>query len=493
MNRKGKVQFWLEFISDLFCLVVANAISYLVFHYIYVKIADYPPSEWVRYFLALLLAFIIVYAGFYSGLDIKRRDRKSEIISLIRNSSLTYLIFSAFILLIKSPIIESRFMLLGGFIFYTALLLPEKYFLKRWITGFFTNSRTASIAGIITTSDIAEEFVKGIKEDWSLNVSGVILADRALEGVKPTNSSSGVMLAEREVFPKSICDVPVVSTDSSFMDWVRSAPLDEVFINLEIASTDEIQEIIEELEDMGITVHLNIPRLTRMLDQSKFNNINCRVYAGYPMATFAATKYSTAALVTKRMFDIFAGLIGCIVALLAMALVAIPLKQESEGPLIFKQQRVGKNGRIFNIYKIRSMYADAEERKAELMEDNEMDGLMFKMNDDPRITKVGRFIRKYSIDELPQFFNVIKGDMSVVGTRPPTIEEFEEYESRHKRRLSMRPGITGMWQVSGRSEITDFEEVVELDCKYIDEWSVGLDIKILFKTVFVVLTHKGAE
>ena len=118
---------------------------------------------------------------------------------------------------------------------------------------------------------------------------------------------------------------------------------------------------------------------------------------------------------------------------------------------------------------------------------------MFKMDDDPRITKVGKFIRKYSIDELPQFWNVVKGDMSIIGTRPPTVDEFEHYESRHKRRLSMRPGISGMWQVSGRSDIQNFEDVVELDCKYIDEWSPMLDVIIFFKTIPVVLFHKGAE
>lgn len=139
------------------------------------------------------------------------------------------------------------------------------------------------------------------------------------------------------------------------------------------------------------------------------------------------------------------------------------------------------------------MYKDAEERKKELMAQNKMDGLMFKMDNDPRITKVGRVIRKLSIDELPQFFNVLKGDMSLVGTRPPTVREFEQYENRHKRRLSMRPGITGMWQVSGRSNINDFEDVVKLDCEYIDNWSLLLDIKILLKTVKVVLTHEGAE
>lgn len=145
------------------------------------------------------------------------------------------------------------------------------------------------------------------------------------------------------------------------------------------------------------------------------------------------------------------------------------------------------------MYKLRSMYANAEQRKKEFEEKNHMQGLMFKMDNDPRITKVGRFIRKFSIDELPQFYNVLRGDMSLVGTRPPTLDEFEQYSSHHKRRLSMRPGITGLWQVSGRSQIEDFEEVVRLDCQYIDNWSPGLDIKILFKTLGVVFTGHGAQ
>ena len=247
------------------------------------------------------------------------------------------------------------------------------------------------------------------------------------------------------------------------------------------------------MESMGITVHINVPTLEKLLDESNYNNINCRIYSGYPMATFSAAVHNSTRLGLKRIVDVVLGTVGCILSLPIIAITAIPLLIESPGPLIFKQERVGKNGRIFNIYKLRSMYVDADKRKAELMENNKMEGLMFKMDNDPRITKVGKFIRKFSIDELPQFFNVVKGDMSLVGTRPPTVDEFEQYESRHKRRLSMRPGITGMWQVSGRSNIQDFEEVVRLDCKYIDEWSPLLDIKILFKTVGVVLFHKGAE
>ena len=136
------------------------------------------------------------------------------------------------------------------------------------------------------------------------------------------------------------------------------------------------------------------------------------------------------------------------------------------------------------------MYMDAEDRLKELMEKNEMSGLMFKMADDPRITKVGKFIRKTSIDELPQFFNVLKGDMSLVGTRPPTVAEFKQYKGHHKRRLSMKPGITGMWQAYGRNSVVDFEDVVKMDLDYIDNWSLGLDIKILLKTVQTVFSGK---
>ena len=166
---------------------------------------------------------------------------------------------------------------------------------------------------------------------------------------------------------------------------------------------------------------------------------------------------------------------------------------QSPGPIFFTQTRVGKNGRPFKIYKFRSMYTDAEERKKELMEQNQMQGLMFKMEDDPRIFPIGKIMRKFSIDELPQFWNVLKGEMSLVGTRPPTMDEFEQYEAHHRARLGNKPGLTGMWQVSGRSKITDFEEVVGLDTYYISNWNLALDVRILLKTVKVVLLGRGAE
>ena len=171
--------------------------------------------------------------------------------------------------------------------------------------------------------------------------------------------------------------------------------------------------------------------------------------------------------------------------------IAIVVDDPSAGP-IFSQERVGRNGKLFKFYKFRSMCPNAEAKLNDLLDQNEMDGPVFKIKEDPRITRVGKFIRKTSIDELPQFYNVLKGDMSLVGTRPPTVDEFRQYESHQKRRLSAKPGITGLWQVSGRNEIKDFEDVVKLDVQYIDNWSIGLDIKIILKTIKVVF-EKGGE
>ena len=195
----------------------------------------------------------------------------------------------------------------------------------------------------------------------------------------------------------------------------------------------------------------------------------------------------------KRLMDIAGGMIGLILSSPIMLVTAIAIKLDSPGPVLFKQTRVGQNGRHFKIYKFRSMYIDAEERKKELMARNEMQGdVMFKMKDDPRITRVGKVIRKLSIDELPQFFNILGGSMSLVGTRPPTVDEVEKYKTNQWRRISIKPGLTGMWQVSGRSNVKSFDEIVEMDVEYIDNWSLWLDFKIILKTVLVLLKHDDA-
>jgi exopolysaccharide biosynthesis polyprenyl glycosylphosphotransferase len=239
---------------------------------------------------------------------------------------------------------------------------------------------------------------------------------------------------------------------------------------------------------MGIDSFLTINTFSLGVEEARLED-----FSRYHVLRFSPRMFSDWDFVMKRTLDILGGLVGCIGCLLVGLFVAPAIYLEDPGPVIFKQKRVGRNGRHFTMYKFRSMYQDAEERKKELMDQNEMDGLMFKIKDDPRITKVGRFIRKTSLDEFPQFFNVLKGDMSLVGTRPPTVGEFEMYENHHKRRLSLKPGITGLWQVSGRSDITNFEDVVKLDLEYIDRWSFLFDLQILFRTVAVVFEAKGSE
>ena len=239
---------------------------------------------------------------------------------------------------------------------------------------------------------------------------------------------------------------------------------------------------------MGIPVSINLNALEFMsLGEKRIQQLG-----PFKVVTFSTQFYSYGDILAKRFLDICGALVGLVLCGI-VGIFLYPLIRKDGGPAIFAQDRVGENGRIFKFYKFRSMCVDAEEIKKDLMAQNQMSGGMFKMDNDPRITKIGHFIRKTSLDELPQFWNVLKGDMSLVGTRPPTLDEYESYTPEQKRRLSFKPGITGLWQVSGRSEITDFDEVVKLDVAYMDGWTIWRDIKILLKTIKVVVMKDGAK
>ncbi|MFH1349383.1 MAG: exopolysaccharide biosynthesis polyprenyl glycosylphosphotransferase, partial [Pseudomonadota bacterium] len=214
---------------------------------------------------------------------------------------------------------------------------------------------------------------------------------------------------------------------------------------------------------------------------------------GIPTLAAYATTATASGLMYKRILDFIAGIAGFMLFLILYPIIALATKLDSPGPVVFSQTRVGQHNRLFKLYKFRSMYADAESRKSGLLDKSEISGPMFKMENDPRITRVGRFLRKTSLDELPQFINILKGEMSLVGTRPPTPDEVKQYEDWHRRRISIKPGLTGLWQVSGRSKITDFREVVKLDLKYLDNWRFIVDLVILWKTLWVVLARKGAK
>jgi exopolysaccharide biosynthesis polyprenyl glycosylphosphotransferase len=276
---------------------------------------------------------------------------------------------------------------------------------------------------------------------------------------------------------------------NDLVDIIQKNTVDQVFImSKHEENIDTIQDIMDICRVMGVTTRL----ILNMYNSSAVGRYVSSI-GTYPVMTYHAVTLNMSTRILKRIIDILGSLILLIVSSPIILITAIAIKLDSKGPVFFKQKRVGKNGRIFYMYKLRSMCNDAEAKKKELLKNNQMaNDLMFKMSDDPRITKVGKFIRKTSIDELPQLFNVLKGDMSLVGTRPPTIDEVKQYDKRHWKRLVIWPGITGNWQVNGRSKITDFEKVVDLDVDYIDNWTIWLDFKILLKTVKTVLFKNDA-
>lgn len=301
---------------------------------------------------------------------------------------------------------------------------------------------------------------------------------------------AGIVLVDEDAVDETIDEAPVVASLDNYLDFSTNHIVDEILITAGAFTpgSADLKRMVFNYEMMGIPVNLEIQTVETGLPDVKV----LYRFGGFNVIGFSTRMYDSYLLLIKRVMDILGGVVGMLMAAVLFVLFAPCIVLESRGPVFFKQKRVGLNGRSFTVYKFRSMYMDAEERLESLQEKNEMKGPMFKIKDDPRITRVGRFMRKHSIDEFPQFFNVVKGDMSLVGTRPPTEREYKKYTHLQKKRLCFKPGITGMWQISGRNKIVDFDKVVEMDLSYIDNWSISLDIKILLKTVLVVLTGDGA-
>lgn len=361
-----------------------------------------------------------------------------------------------------------------------------------------------SIVMTWTVRVIWKNYLKNKKKDKVSRSMVVItaksIADSCLETLTDYNYEpfeiTGICIVDDDLTGERIHNISVIANEDTILDYIQFHWVDEVFINVpkEIPLPDSL---IQGCSAMGVTVHLNLMKLGNL----NMENQMVEKIGGYTVLSSSINIATERQAFLKRAMDIAGGLVGSILTVLLTIIVGPIIYAKSPGPIFFSQERIGKNGKKFKMYKFRSMYMDAEERKKELMEQNEVkDGMMFKMENDPRIIGgkngkkgIGHFIRETSIDEFPQFFNILKGDMSLVGTRPPTPDEWEKYELHHRARMSAKPGLTGLWQVSGRSDIQDFEEVVALDTSYIEKWTLGLDIKILFRTVGVVLKQEGSR
>ena len=295
---------------------------------------------------------------------------------------------------------------------------------------------------------------------------------------------SAVCIVDDEHFESS--NLTIVTLDNLVTYATRSV-VDQVVINLP-SENFLIADFVSQFEMMGLPVAVNIAALEFVTNSEKA----IQRFGNSSVVNFSTTFYRSSDVALKRMIDIIGSLFGLVICGI-VSIFLVPLIKKDGGPAIFAQDRVGRNGRIFKFYKFRSMRVDAEEIKKDLMSQNQMQGGMFKIENDPRVTKIGYFIRKTSLDELPQFWNVLKGDMSLVGTRPPTLDEYMKYTPEQKRRLSFKPGITGLWQISGRSNITNFDDVVKLDVTFLDGWTIWKDIEILLKTIKVVVMKDGAK
>jgi exopolysaccharide biosynthesis polyprenyl glycosylphosphotransferase len=334
---------------------------------------------------------------------------------------------------------------------------------------------------VVSTASQVEKIVTQIESDpdCEKKVVGVVLLDVKNDADIDSQLGTGVLRS-----------LHIVATCDNLVDYAAHHEVDEVFIaDIYREHTDKIKTFLQDLISLGVLVEVNI----NVYDPAIHSTKTLGHMGSYAVVSYSRNLMTHNQIVSKRALDICGSLVGMIILAVSIIFIAPAIKLTSKGPVFFRQTRVGKNGRTFTLYKFRTMYQDAEQRKQELLSKNESNEFMFKMSDDPRITTVGHFLRRTSLDELPQFINILKGDMSLVGTRPPTVDEYQRYNSRHSCRLSMTPGLTGMWQVSGRSDITDFDDVVRLDMEYIDNWSIKKDFKILLQTVGVVFTGKGAR
>lgn len=458
-------------IVDLICLQLGFLFAYWIRHG--VESNPYSISIYRNEALMLILIQLMVAVFTNNFKSVLRRGVYKEFVATFKQVAFVTLASTFYLFVLKESMFYSRMtlMLTGAIYFilsYIVRLVWKAIIRRRMLKR---ENRKALI--LVTTSDRVADAMKTInaRNYHNYMVTGLILLDVNKVG-------------------ETVEGVEVVADDKDAVNFVCRSWVDELYVDVDRRYYLP-QSMLDAFNEMGVTVHLKLQGLENPYHRIQY----VEKMMGVTVMTYTVNDVSPLGMFLKRGMDILGGLVGCVMILILTIIIGPIIKLKSPGPIFFSQTRVGKNGKFFKMYKFRSMYMDAEARKEELMAQNEVsDGMMFKMENDPRIIKgIGHFIRKTSLDEFPQFFNVLKGDMSLVGTRPPTTDEWVKYDLHHRLRMAMRPGITGMWQVSGRSDIKEFEEVVKLDAEYISKWNLGLDVKIIFKTIGVMLKGDGAR
>lgn len=435
------------------------------------KIQDIYPLE---AYLKLLPFFVLIWVGFFTALGMYNSFRikpLSDIISIIFETSMFgFVIFGSVLYMLKLHEISRTlvFMMFGSAVIFfivekVALIKSFRFVRKR---GY--NTRNILIVG---TNRRALHFAEVVERhsEWGFRVLGFLDEDPKRKG-------------------EELDKHKVIGAFSDLLSILHNKVVDHVVFVVHRMWFEKIEDLIRICETEGIPASVTVDIYEQKISRAKQNDFH-----GIPLLTFESAPTNEWQLAAKRIFDLSFSLVFLILFSPVFLFIASAIKMSSAGPVLFRQERCGLNGRRFMFYKFRTMIDGAEGKLGELLDCNEMGGPVFKMKNDPRITPIGKFLRRYSLDELPQLWNIFLGQMSFVGPRPPIPKEVNKYDNWQRRRLSMKPGLTCLWQISGRNEIKNFEQWMKLDLKYIDNWSLWLDLKIFFKTIPVVLLAKGAK
>jgi exopolysaccharide biosynthesis polyprenyl glycosylphosphotransferase len=458
------------FIADLTVTILSFLVAYGLFELagknrLFGSLLPLDEYTWLLLFIVPVWTLILNLSGVYRSHRVDSVLR--EVWQLVRSVGLGSVALFAFVALCKASHVSRPF--LATFAVTNILLL---LLLHGTIRGLAhgarargLNTRSVLIVGTGAGALAHAERIQA-NPQWGHRLLGFIAEDENRSG----DAKDQIIGALHDI-RRVLCEYVV----------------DEVVVALPPARLPAMERIILECEEIGIKTRLALDFFPHRIARMEMDFMD-----GAPMLTFSTTPAEDESMMAKRLIDILFSSLFLLGFSWLYAIIAILIKVTSKGPVFFRQERVGMNGRPFMFFKFRSMVVDADRRKTELAHLNEMDGPVFKIRNDPRVTRVGRFLRKFSLDEFPQMWNVLRGDMSLVGPRPPVPAEVAKYEAWARRRLSIRPGLTCLWQVSGRNSI-NFKQWMELDLAYIDNWSLSLDFKILLKTVPAVLAGRGAS
>lgn len=417
------------------------------------------------FFLIPIWFTMLYFSKIYSSM---RTKTDIQIIwSVIKASVLTAISFSVVVFLFKFSFVSRAFFAIFMSV-STFFLLFEKlliFHIARAVRKTGYNYRRLLIVG---TGPRAENFIRTIKQhpEWGFKIQAVLACEKLIE-------------------TKYVENIKVKGSLDDLKSILLGKTTDEVIFVVSKSELSNIEPALHVCETLGIKAAIEMGFF-----KSNIAKLSQSELEGIPFMSFDTTTTDELSLFFKKLMDITVALLAVFILSPLFLIVAVFIKLSSRGPVFFVQRRVGLNGRKFTLYKFRTMHKDAHRMRTELEKDNESDGPVFKIKKDPRVTRLGRFLRKYSIDELPQLFNVLKGNMSLVGPRPPLPREVAQYELWQRRRLSMRPGLTCLWQVNGRNNIA-FSKWMEMDLEYIDTWSLSSDLRILIKTIPVVLMGDG--